>query len=88
MEIDQLLTHQKQQTSGKELHVGEVDKQARYDAMQAEMKAMLGSKSGHGGNDLLSPDEKLGFGSISEKRYDGRGSNMGGFPSGGTYTGG
>ena len=56
--------------------------------MQAEMKAMLGSKSGHGGNDLLSPDEKLGLGSTSEKRYDGRGSNMGGFPSGGTYTGG
>lgn len=52
--------------------------------MQAEMNAMLGSKSGHGGNDLLSPDEKLGFGNISEKRY----TNMGGFPSGGAYTGG
>lgn len=40
-----------------------VDKQARYDAMQAEMQAMFGTKSpGHGGDNLLTPDEHLGFG--------------------------
>jgi hypothetical protein len=50
--------------------------------------AIIGSNSGHGGDDLLSADEKLGFNGISEKRYDGRVSNMGGFPSGGVYTGG
>lgn len=31
------------------------------------MAAMLGTKSGHGGDDLLSPDEKLGFGFYTEK---------------------
>lgn len=49
--------------------------------MQAEMNAIMGGKSGHGGDDLLSADEKLGFG-ISEKRFDGatkEGFNLKGF---------
>lgn len=53
------------------------------------MQAMLGSKSGHGGDDLLSPDEKLGFHDISEKRYDVMGrDSRGGFPQGSAYHGG
>ena len=30
--------------------------------MQAELQQFMGPKSGHGGDDLLSPDEMLGFG--------------------------
>ena len=30
--------------------------------MQAEMQAFLVPKEGHGGDDLLSPNEMLGFG--------------------------
>jgi len=62
MEIDNLLTHQRQHTTIAENSFHAVDKRARYDAMQAEMQAMMGNKSGYGGDDLLSADEKLGFG--------------------------
>ena len=50
----------------------------------------MGPKSGHGGDDLLSPDEMLGMGAgglagqISEQRIDstsGRGLNLKGLPS-------
>ena len=62
MEIENLLTHQRLTTTGRGNQDLGCDKQAKYDAMQAEMAALLGAKSGHGGDDLLSPDELLGFG--------------------------
>jgi len=34
--------------------------------MQAEMQAFLGPKSGHGGDDLLSENEMLGFGNAGD----------------------
>jgi hypothetical protein len=47
--------------------------------MQAEMNALMGGKGGHGGDELLSADDKLGFG-ISEKRFDNTGGvNLKGF---------
>ena len=53
------------------------------------MQALLGPKSGHGGDDLLSPDEILGFGAgssnvISEQRFENtsnRALNLKGLPS-------
>ena len=51
------------------------------------MQAMLGPKDAHEGNDLLSPDELMGFGSgphISDHHIDttsGRGLNLRGLPS-------
>ena len=57
------------------------------------MNAMLGPKDGHAGDDLLSPDELLGFGSgasgalggqVSEhgiQNTSGRGLNLKGLPS-------
>ena len=45
----------------------------------------MGPKSGHGGDDLLSPDEMLGFGGqITDQRIQdtsGRGLNLKGLPS-------
>lgn len=72
MEIDNMLTHQKQQTLtiDNDLDYQPVDKKARQDALQAEMQAMLGKKTGYGGDDLLTTDEKLGF-SSDGKRFDG-----------------
>jgi hypothetical protein len=94
MEIDDLLTHQKQKTSGDRRDNDNlyVDKQARYEAMQHEMQNILGgTKSGFGGDDLMTADEKLGFG-ISEKRIHDKDSVMlKGIPLGGqfgTYHGG
>ena len=88
MEIDQMLTHQKLTTTGRGNQIEEVDRKAKYDAMQAEMQAMLGNKSGHGGDDLLSPDELLGFGAnagvMSDQRVENtsnRGLNLKGLPS-------
>lgn len=64
MEIDALLTHQKLTTEGRGKAQDDNDGQARYDAIQAEMQAqLLGNKDGHAGDDLLSPDELMGFGS-------------------------
>ena len=51
------------------------------------MQAFLGPKGGHGGDDLLSPDELMGFGAggqISDNRVDntsGRALNLRGLPS-------
>ena len=52
------------------------------------MNAFLGPKGGHGGDDLLSPDEMLGFGGLpgqmSDQRMDntsGRALNLRGLPS-------
>ena len=63
-----------------------MDKKAKYDAMQAEMQAMLGSKAGHGGDDLLSPDELMGFGAggVTDQRIENtsnRALNLKGLPS-------
>lgn len=58
-----MLTHQRLTTTGRGNQIDQVDKKAKYDAMQAELQAFMGPKSGHGGDDLLSPDEMLGFGS-------------------------
>lgn len=69
-EIDQLLTHQRLTTTNRGQEVEEVDKQAKYEQMQAEMQALLGPKGGHGGDDLLSPDEMLGFGSGNNQVSD------------------
>ena len=86
-EIDGLLSHARLTTTGRGNQVEEVDKKAKYDAMQAEMNAFLGPKGGHGGDDLLSPDEMLGFGAggqISDQRMDntsGRALNLRGLPS-------
>ena len=58
--------------------------------MQQEMQALLGPKSGHGGDDLLNPDELLGFGTqhvggqMSDQRIENgsmRGLNVRGLPS-------
>ena len=87
MEIDGLLTHQRLTTTGRGGQVQADDGHAKYEAMQAEMKALLGDKSGHGGDDLLSPDEMLGFGGntqISEQRIENgsnRALNLKGLPS-------
>lgn len=60
-EVDALLTYQKIETGPRESNDQVVDKQARYEAMQAEMQAMFGSKSGHGGDELMSPNDHLGL---------------------------
>ena len=58
--------------------------------MQAEIAALMGPKSGHGGDDLLTPDEILGFGAggpgtqVSDHRIEntsGRALNLRGLPS-------
>jgi len=55
--------------------------------MQAEMRALLGPKSGHGGDELLSPDEMLGLGDgnqVSDHRISNAnnlGLNIRGLPS-------
>lgn len=85
-EIDALLQHQRLTTTDRRGGELEVDKKAKYDAMQAEMAAMLGG-AGNGGDELMSADEQLGFntGLISEQRFDqgvsNRGLNLKGLPS-------
>ena len=90
MEIDALLTHQKLTTEGRGKAQDDNDGQARYDAIQAEMQVqLLGNKDGHAGDDLLSPDELMGFGSgglgqIQDHAIDnasGQGLNIQGLPS-------
>ena len=87
-EIDELLTHQRLTTTNRGGEVQEVDKQAKYEQMQAEMQALLGPKSGAGGDDLLTADEMLGFGSGNNQVSDvqiqnssKRGLNIAGLPS-------
>ena len=74
-EVDALLTYQKLETGPRDVVDAHVDKQARYDAMQEEMQAMFGTgKSGHGGSELMTPDDHLGFGSAGltgNQRLDG-----------------
>ncbi len=87
-EIDSLLQHQRLTTTGRGNMIQDVDKEARYAAMQAEMQAEMQGKGGFGGDDLLSPDEIMGFGGgtgqISDQRIDntsGRALNLKGLPS-------
>ncbi len=61
-EIDALLQHQKIETGDRENRIEEVDKQAKYDAVQAELLAQFGAKGGHGSDEITSADEMLGFG--------------------------
>ena len=68
-EVDALLTYQKLETGPRGIENQQVDKQARYDAMQAEMQAMFGTKSGHGGEELMSADDHLGL--TGNHRLDG-----------------
>lgn len=52
--------------------------------MQAEMQAMFGSKSGHGGDELMSPNDHLGL--TGDVKLDGaqkEGMNLGGLGNGG-----
>ena len=85
MEIDNLLTHQRLTTTGRGNQIEEVDKKAKYEAMQAEMQQFLVPKEGHGGDDLLSPNEMLGFGNeaggMSGQRIEGSSMRALGMPS-------
>ena len=85
-EVDALLTYQKIETGPREAADQVVDKQARYDAMQAEMQAMFGSKSGHGGSELMSPNDHLGL--TGDHKLDGaqkEGMNLHGLGGGGSH---
>jgi hypothetical protein len=62
LEIDALLVHQRQEVSDQENNFLKVNKGQRYNAIQEEMKAMMANKSGYSGDDLMTPDEKMGFG--------------------------
>lgn len=39
-----------------------INKGQRYDAIQEEMKSIMASKTGYSGQDLMTPDSKMGFG--------------------------
>lgn len=84
-EIDALLTHQRLTTTGRGNQIEQVDKKAKYEAMQAEMQAFLVPKDGYGGDDLLSPNEMLGFsneaGGMSAQRIEGSSMRAHGMPS-------
>ena len=54
--------------------------------MQAEMQAMFGSKSGHGGSELMSPNDHLGL--TGDHKLDGaqkEGMNLQGLGGGGSH---
>jgi hypothetical protein len=67
IEIDNMVSNQRQANTVAVSEIAGIEKKVRYhDSVEQSANQ---SRVGFGGDDLLSQDEKLGFG-ISEKRYE------------------
>jgi hypothetical protein len=85
-EIDDLLTHKQIETGERQMTKLDVGGKAKYNAVQAELEAQFG-KAPHGGDDMLTDNEVLGFG--SHTRMEGKkGLDLQGLNADGVYQNG